>query len=73
MFTISVTAVAKVLEVDDCHFTMLPVEALNVSKVAALLAHKLILPEMVPPAESGFTITDPFAVTVPHPPVNVTV
>ena len=56
VFTISVMAAVKLLEVDDCHFDTAPVFPLNVSVVLLVVEHKMVPPVTVPPTDSGFTV-----------------
>ena len=61
VFAMVVTPEAKVLEVDDSHLTTLPVCPLKVKVVEFVPVQTAALPAMVPPTETGLTVTVPVA------------
>jgi len=57
VLAMSVTAEAKVLEVEDCHFVMAPVYPLKVKTVEFVPVQTVALPAIVPPTDAGETVT----------------
>ena len=57
VLAISVTLEAKLLTADDCHLVTSPVLLPKVRVVLLVPVQTVVLPEMVPPTDTGLTVT----------------